>query len=491
MIKKGLILFASLLTCICMQSCAGKESYTGKAGKETEQSENLQRMQKIMMETGNMAPRQIPSLDAITEFPEDFIVVSGILVRYQGAEKEVTVPEGILVIGENAFAKNAAIMSVRLPEGLTAIRKAAFSGCGSLKEVAVPDTLETVGDCAFERCVNLESIDLHMVKNVRRAAFFGCKNLKKVDLSSAEELGEEVFRSAGIQEITGLGKMKSVGNQALENTPMYEKYLADGEGFLVQGALLVSGQRAVGAVEIPEGIKIISDRAFMGNDRITSVTFPDTVLEIGDGAFESCVSLEKVSMPDSVVSLGEEAFGGCSELRQIRLSQCLKKISARCFSGCNRIGEITIPQGCALGDGVFYYYGAGERKLTFPPDIKNLGGSFQHIDDENFDMDGYCFYTTDLSEKCSLAQIANAHGWKLEALRLEEEGLTLHVGDEHVLRFNSGAEADWEVSDCEVLGMEIGEHLSDRKLTAQKEGVAVVTATIYGKEYICTVEVIR
>ncbi len=490
MMKKEFVILVLLLSFIFLQSC------TGKASKEMENSESVQILQKIGTETGSVAQQQVLSAqqvfsDVVTEeFPEEFVVVSGTLIRYQGSEKEVVVPEGILTIGENAFANNKEITCIQLPAGLKVIRKSAFFDCSNLKEVIVPDTLEIIGDCAFERCDSLEDIDLHLVKVVRWAAFSRCKNLRTVDLTSVEELGEEAFWAAGIQEITGLEKIKSIGDRVLENTPVFEKYLTDGAGLFVQGVLLISGQHAKGTVEIPEGIKFILDRAFVRNGKITSVTFPDSVLQIGNGAFESCGSLERIFMSDSVVWLGEGAFNGCSGLRQVRLSQCLENMSMRCFSGCCNLEDITVPQGCTLGDGVFYYYGTGHKKLTFPPDAKNVGNLFEHIDDENFDMGGYCFYTTDLSESCSLVRIAKGNGWKLEALRLEATELILHIGEEYVLRFNSGAQANWAVSDSKVLGIGAGEHFSDLILTAQKEGVAVVTATIYGETYSCTVTVV-
>ena len=88
-------------------------------------------------------------------------------------------------------------------------------------------------------------------------------------------------------------------------------------------------------------------------------------------------------------------------------------------------------------------------------------------------------------------RIAKERGWKLEALQLEADELTLHVGDTYVLRFNSGADAVWELDNDRVLSLEEEEIFCDRKLTALKGGTAVVTAKIYGKEYTCVVNVVE
>lgn len=140
----------------------------------------------------------------------------------------------------------------------------------------------------------------------------------------------------------------------------------------------VSGQNAEGEIKIPEGVRLVLSNAFFGYDQITSVTFPDTVWKIGDEAFGDCDGLEKVDMADSVVQFGNGAFAYCCKLQQIRLSKKLERIPGWCFADCG-IREITIPQGCSLADGAFYY--CAGTKWTFPPDAKNLGNLFQHIDE--------------------------------------------------------------------------------------------------------------
>ncbi len=461
---------------------------SGKSGKEAGYSGILQDLQKPLAETGEEVRDDFLLTDGIAGFPEEFVVESGVLVRYEGTKKEIVVPKGVSVIGERAFADHSGITSVKLLEGVTGIRGFAFYHCNKLKEVTLPDTLETVGDYAFSYCFNLEGIDLHMVKSFGTCAFSQCGKLKVVDLASAEELGEEAFLYSGLEKVSGLGKAKSVGQSAFKNTLFYERIASEGKGLYLQGSVLISWREAEGIVEIPDGVTVIMESAFGGNERMTHVVFPDMLKEIGNAAFYGCNQLKEANIPDSVERIRDGAFSNCWRLCDLRLPKNIEKIPERCFYACG-LKEVTIPQDCVMEQGAFYFCARG-LKMTLPPDAGGLDYIFRHVDAENFDPEDYCLYTTDLSEENRLVQEAKKDGYRLEALELKGTKLTLHVGEDSVLCFNSGADASWSLSDETVVRLGTGEGFCDRRVTALKEGSAVVKAVVYGKEYTCTVKVV-
>jgi len=67
----------------------------------------------------------------------------------------ITLPEGVVEIGEGAFA-NSGILQAILPEGLLKIGKNAFAGCQLLNSVTLPSSLCVVEDEAFADCTRLE-----------------------------------------------------------------------------------------------------------------------------------------------------------------------------------------------------------------------------------------------------------------------------------------------------------------------------------------------
>ena len=82
------------------------------------------------------------------------------LVRYEGEEEEVVIPEGIQIIGRKAFAHNQHLRRVELPEGLEVVGIAAFENCTSLEELWLPDSLTTLDYKAFLGCDNLKRLSI-------------------------------------------------------------------------------------------------------------------------------------------------------------------------------------------------------------------------------------------------------------------------------------------------------------------------------------------
>lgn len=73
--------------------------------------------------------------------------------------------------------------------------------------------------------------------------------------------------------------------------------------------------------EVPDGVTIIEDRAFIENEGIKEVIFSDSVKRIGNRAFYGCKNLQKVKLgkglgqPDSMS--GSYIFYGCPKLTEI------------------------------------------------------------------------------------------------------------------------------------------------------------------------------
>ena len=62
---------------------------------------------------------------------------------------EITIPENVTVIGENAFAGCTSLEKVILPEGLVEIKSGAFKNCTSLTEIVIPESVKIIGYSAF------------------------------------------------------------------------------------------------------------------------------------------------------------------------------------------------------------------------------------------------------------------------------------------------------------------------------------------------------
>lgn len=95
--------------------------------------------------------------------------------------------------------------------------------------------------------------------------------------------------------------------------------------------------------EIPEGIKVIGEKAFAGNSQLQSIIIPESVEIIKSEAFELCKTLKHVSFKGTSIEIGEYCFFHCEALYDITLPAITKIVGICAF--CNTaIENITIPE---------------------------------------------------------------------------------------------------------------------------------------------------
>lgn len=82
------------------------------------------------------------------------------MISYKGTESHIIVPEGIEVIGKNAFFKNALLKGVALPNSLKTIDDNAFFACKNLESIIIKDKVTHIGSFAFADCINLKIINI-------------------------------------------------------------------------------------------------------------------------------------------------------------------------------------------------------------------------------------------------------------------------------------------------------------------------------------------
>ncbi len=88
--------------------------------------------------------------------------------------KHVILPDGIRVIGNQAFGSAEELESIRLPDTLKVIKYNAFEYCRSLKEIVIPEGTEYIGAGAFMDCDQLKTVTLpESLKEMDDDAFVG------------------------------------------------------------------------------------------------------------------------------------------------------------------------------------------------------------------------------------------------------------------------------------------------------------------------------
>ena len=164
---------------------------------------------------------------------------NGVLKQYDGNKKEVIIPEGVKVIGKEAFCNNSEIESVFMP-----------------------DTVEIIGDRAFDHCDSLKRVDLsNNLTQIGIDAFHGCKLETLILPEGITEIGECAFKWSGLHRISLPFSLKKIGRSAFSECKLQE-------------------------LDLPEGLEEIGRDAFKFVD-FDEITIPSSVKEVGLGAFPS------------------------------------------------------------------------------------------------------------------------------------------------------------------------------------------------------------
>ena len=234
----------------------------------------------------------------------DFNIRGSELLSYSGSEKNVVVPDGIEVIGREAFAANPYLESVTLPDSVRMIDYAAFADCPSLNQILLPDSVTTIGDSAFNHCQSLKTVS------------FG---------SGLISLGSGVF--ADCPKLSEIIIAKD--NQAFVCV----------DGVLYDAAQSKICQYLCGRKKhqyrMPDTVEEIARYAFWGCDQLEDITFSAALTEIPDYAIADAVGIETVTINAPLQTIGLKAFEGCTSLKQIVFPMSVTKIHESAFDNCN------------------------------------------------------------------------------------------------------------------------------------------------------------
>ena len=110
----------------------------------------------------------------------------------------ITIPNSVTEIGSHAFVNCTSLTSVTIPNGVTEIAWGTFYNCTSLSSVSIPDSVNTINDDAFYDCTSLISITIpEGVKSIGHAFIYSSnansflRNVNGIPGSYAETFAAE------------------------------------------------------------------------------------------------------------------------------------------------------------------------------------------------------------------------------------------------------------------------------------------------------------
>ena len=168
-----------------------------------------------------------------------------------------------------------------IPESVTQVESSAFSGAFNLTNLSIPGTLYEGSKLSwFYSRENLTNILIgEGATSIDERDFFACGNLKTLRIpSSVAFIDREVFTHC--TQLTDITVMENNAQYQSINGNLYDK----------EGRTLL--QYAVGKAQtkfvIPDGVRYVGAKAFMGAQNLQSGTIPTSVTDSYHHAFDGC-----------------------------------------------------------------------------------------------------------------------------------------------------------------------------------------------------------
>lgn len=199
----------------------------------------------------------------------------------------------VIKINGYAFADNTNLTAVTLPDGLVEIGNGAFSGCKNLESVTLPESLKTFGYNAFRSCKSLKTVKIPSgVTAIPSSCFRECSSLESVTIPEGVMTIEDgAFQSCNLNALALPESLEAIGSSAF------------------------NGNQSLKSVNIPAKVKTIEESAFY-NCGLTDLVIQEGVQTIDNYAFNSN-SLQNLTLPSTITSIGNNAFLFNSNLQSI------------------------------------------------------------------------------------------------------------------------------------------------------------------------------
>ncbi|MBQ8687302.1 MAG: leucine-rich repeat protein [Ruminococcus sp.] len=221
----------------------------------------------------------------------DGLISIGEVAFYNTGLTSITIPGSVETIGKEAFWRASALETLVVESGVKNIGEGAFSECPALTSVTLEDGLESIGVSAFRDCEKLTTIHIpEGVTEIPAKAFAYCPLLKNVTIAdSVTYIDGDAFTDSGVM------------NNTLAQLKYADKWLL---GYN-------SNNSADTEVTVKEGTVGLASYSLRNMQKLTTLTLPEGLKYIGDNALADCHSLQELILPETVERIGNNAFYDC------------------------------------------------------------------------------------------------------------------------------------------------------------------------------------
>lgn len=309
-------------------------------------------------------------------------IQDGVLLGYYGTEGNITLPNTVTKINDDALKGNKKIVSVTIPGSVKDIGNNAFQGCPNLEEIIFtnPDKASNtliIRVSAFQDCPKLTKCEIparayQVVGNI----FKGCTSLKEVKVNDNNPY---YFTKDGVLFGPALVNYKPQYDDAYA----LQSYPAGRQGAYtipssVNGKEIdqvwtsgFEGAASLTDITIPASIGRLGTAAFESTG-LTHVTIPDTVQQVDPAVFQNCTKLVSVKLPAGLAEIDQYMFANCISLQHVDMPDTITKINIYAFHNCTSLTSLALPKGLtSLSVGCFEKC-YNLQHVVVPPSVINF-----------------------------------------------------------------------------------------------------------------------
>lgn len=319
---------------------------------------------------------------------------------------EVTIPQGVTAIGDDAFngcekiatvnyssaeqlmtmqygsgianplfyratpvAQNAALGTL---EFTTDISNNAFTNAKWLTEIVIGSNVKTIGKNAFKSCSNLSKITFKgtpTLQTIGKEAFEDCSSLTEITLpASLTTLDTLALRGTRLKTVAIPAGCTILGTSIFEYCTQLETVtFSTASALTTMPNYIFNNCFNLTVVTLPGGLTTIRDGAFKNCSKLAAPPVTDKLTTIGNNAFDGCKGFVTLMLADAAVSLNElgtGAFQNCSNITTASLPETIDKIGSNAFNNCTSLADLYIRRETVPGTVFANSFGERQSEIT-------------------------------------------------------------------------------------------------------------------------------
>lgn len=239
----------------------------------------------------------------------DFVICDGKLIKYVGLAAVVTIPNGVVSIGREAFKDQTQITDVHFNEGVEEIEDGGFERCINITHVTLPNGLKKIGKKAFSRCYNLAFVAFNDgLEWIDEEAFTFCEKLRMVKLGCQLRLiSSSAFNNC--DRLSSIFVDEENGSYVSEDGILYDKSMS---------CLIRCPEGYVNdLVVVPSSVRVLSEWCFSRCTNLVDVILPRGLKRVEKYAFNECFKILSLTLNDEIEEFDESALNGWTQCQRV------------------------------------------------------------------------------------------------------------------------------------------------------------------------------